>query len=237
MNEKEIMELLGQAGAAVQEDVAARVKIYLDHLLEYNENVNLTAITDPREAVVKHFADSFLLASEHEFPKGAAVCDVGTGAGFPGAALLCLRPDLKLTLVDSIDKKLEFLRLLLQRLGLDASVVHARAEELGVRQGYRESFDIVTARAVAPLNVLAEYCLPLVRPGGVFLAMKGEPSAGELSDGKRAAPAVGGKVSEIKKYGLDGAKRALVVVEKTGRTPRRFPRTAAAIKKNPLPLN
>ena len=226
------------SGVAVGPETAERFGVYLQYLLEYNRNVNLTAITDPEEALVKHFADSLALLRYVEIPQGASLCDVGTGAGFPAAAILCARPDLKVTLVDSVGKKLAFIDSLLEKLDLEARTVHGRAEDLGHDPAFRADFDFVTARAVAALPVLAEYCVPLLKVGGAFVAPKGAISADERKAGIKACASLGaGLLSEISYRLGEYGERVLLTFEKTRNTDRKFPRPAAQIKKNPLPLN
>ncbi len=226
------------ADVGIDERCAERLSVYSALLREYNQKVNLTAVTDEREIVIKHFADSLALTRFVDLPEGARLADVGTGAGFPGMALLIARPDLDVTLFDSVDKKLEFLRLLSAQLGLSPRIVHVRAEDAGRDPGYRGSFDLVTARAVAALPTLCEYCVPLVRVGGIFAPMKAELSDDERTRGVRAAQALGCELSRDERYEIAGAgKREIPVFTKTKNTPSRFPRPTAQIKKNPLPLN
>lgn len=232
-------ELFDRAAALLSfplpENAFARFDVYAQRLTDYNEKVNLTAITDPDEIVVKHFLDSLLLLNAVSLPAGAAVCDVGTGAGFPGMCLALARPDLKITLFDSVNKKLEFLRLLASELDLPVSVVTIRAEDAGRSPLYREAFDLATARAVAQLNKLSEYCLPLVRVGGLFAPMKAPMSAEEWQRGVGAAANLGAKLKVRRAYALpDGAEREVPVFEKIKITPPKFPRNAAQIAKKPL---
>lgn len=166
------------------------------------------------------------------------LCDVGTGAGFPGVILLCARPDLKVTLFDAAQKKLVFVRELLDLLDLKAETVHIRGEDAGNDPLYRGSFDIVTARAVAQLRVLAEYCVPLVKPGGLFVPLKGRMSAEEKDYGVRAAKALGCSCKSVHDYELaEAGSRSIAVFVKEKPTDKKFPRTSAKIAKNPLPLN
>ncbi len=211
-----------------------RFDLYAKLLVEWNEKMNLTAITQPRDIVIKHFLDSILALKAIDLPQGASLVDVGSGAGFPSVPMLILRPDLKLTLLDSLNKRLVFLETLLAELGLEATRLHARAEEAG-KCGQRQQFDCATARAVAQLNKLSEYCLPLVKVGGTFLALKGADGQAEAQAAAKAIHLLGGTLSDIKHYSLpDGDKRALVVIKKTSQTPPKYPRPSAQISKAPL---
>lgn len=208
---------------------------YLELLLEWNEKINLTAITDPDEVLEKHFLDSLTLLSHCEIKQGARLIDVGTGAGFPGIPLKIMRPDLELTLLDGLNKRLVFLGEVCTRLGLEAKRVHKRAEEAGLDPKMRESFDIVTARAVASLNVLAEYCLPLVKMKGYFLAMKGPGAKEELSQAEKALDILGG--TEVKLISLSlptAGERNIAAIRKKAFTPKGYPRHGGTITKHPL---
>ena len=204
-------------------------------LVEQNKTMNLTAITDPDGIAVKHFADSVSALSAYDFPQGAKVLDVGTGAGFPSIPLLIARPDLNMTMIDSTAKKLKYVASTVEELGLVAEVLHTRAEEAGQNKEYRESFDIVCSRAVAALNVLCEYCLPFVKVGGVFLAMKGAKAQEEIADAKNAIKTLGGQIVDEKSFTLsDGGERTIVVIKKISHVPPKYPRVSAQIAKKPL---
>ncbi|MGI6161760.1 MAG: 16S rRNA (guanine(527)-N(7))-methyltransferase RsmG [Christensenellales bacterium] len=204
---------------------------YYDLIIEWNEKINLTRITDPKEAAYKHFADSAAL--EKHIKCGASVIDVGTGAGFPGIPLKIVRPDMQLTLLDSLKKRVDFLSLVLNELSIDATTLHSRAED-AARSSLRESFDIATARAVAPLNVLVEYCLPFVKTGGQLLAMKGAAAQEEVDTAAAAIKLMGGRVRGIYPTPLPGFDHAVVVIEKIEKTPKAYPRQAGKISKLPL---
>lgn len=169
-----------EIGVKVSPAQAEQFQIYLDLLLERNTVMNLTAITDPEEAVIKHFVDSLTLLKALEIKKNAKVIDVGTGAGFPGIPLKIMRPDIELTLLDSLNKRLVFLREVCDAIDIEAETIHKRAEEAGKDTKLRESFDVATARAVANMNILAEYCIPLIKMKGYFAAMKGPSLPDEL---------------------------------------------------------
>ena len=204
-------------------------------LLEWNEKMNLTAITDPRDMAVKHFCDSLTLLASVSLPQRAKVLDVGSGAGFPAMPLLIARPDLKITMLDSLQKRLTFLQEALDLLGLKAELVHLRAEEGGKIPRFREQFDLVTARAVASLPVLCEYCMPYQRVGGLFAAMKGPDAEAELTSAASAAKQLGCKFLKKYPYQLpDGSKRTILLYEKVEFTPTKFPRIGGKIAKKPL---
>lgn len=207
---------------------------YWELLAEKNKVMNLTAITDPAEAARLHFLDSAALLALADL-RGKTVVDVGTGAGFPGLPLKILEPSIQLTLLDAQRKRVDFLRQVREDLGLeDVECVHGRAEEFA--QERRESFDLAVSRAVAALPVLTELCLPLVKPGGQFLAMKSVDSNEELNASGRAAGALGGRLEKPLDYVISGTNipRRLVILTKIEETPKKYPRTFAKIKKNPL---
>ncbi len=213
---------------------------YAELLCEWNKKMNLTGITDPKEIVLRHFADSLTLVPL--LPKNAALIDVGTGAGFPALPAAIARPDIRVTLLDSLNKRLTFLRCVCEELGLSADIVHARAEDGGHLPALRERFDTATARAVASLPVLCEYCLPFVKTGGCFVAMKGPDSDAELAAATAAAKSLGAAYRETVKLQLpvrpsptdEILQRRLILFDKTGKTPPSLPRPAAKIQKRPL---
>lgn len=200
-------------------------------LLKKNQVMNLTAITDPRAVAQLHFLDCLALRQAAEL-KGARVIDVGCGAGFPGVPLKIAEPTMELTLLDSLGKRMAWLREVLPTLGIAADVVTARAEEYV--KTCREQFDVATSRAVARLNILAELCLPYVREGGVFLAMKGALADEEIDEARRGIALLGGQVERVYEYPIQEATHRVVVIRKLRPTPRAYPRAFAKIKKNPL---
>lgn len=217
---------------AVQMD---RFDRYLTLLLDWNTRMNLTAIKQPEEVAVRHFADSLTLLGSLDIPEGGKLIDVGTGAGFPGVPAKIMRPDIDLTLLDSLQKRLNFLGELLHALGLDAHRLHARAEEGGRSAELREQFDVATARAVASLPALCEYCLPFVKVGGVFAAMKGPGASEELEQSRNALEMLGGQVERLKEFRLsDGSTRVVMVIKKISHTPPKYPRMGTKIAKSPL---
>lgn len=214
-------------------------KLYFKMLIEVNEHVNLTRITEEDEVYLKHFYDSItpLFTFGKVFKDGATLCDVGAGAGFPSIPLKILKPGLKVTIVDSLQKRLNFLKDLISELGLtDVELVHGRAEDVGQNKLYRERFDIVTARAVARMSVLSEYCLPLVKKGGYFVALKGPKAEDELDDGKKALEVLGGKLIKDEELTLPESEeeRTLVLVQKVKSTPKKYPRQAGTPRRKPI---
>lgn len=207
--------------------------LYAGELVKWNEKMNLTAITQPQDIVIKHFLDSLLLLKYVDVPENAKVIDVGTGAGFPGVPLLIARNDLDITLMDSLNKRLVFLENVLDKCSLSAEIVHSRAEELGLNENYREQYDMAAARAVAPMNVLCEYCLPFVKTGGMFAALKG--SADEAGSAESAVRELGGEIADNVSYKLpSGDKRSIVIIKKISQTPTRYPRKSKKIASRPL---
>ncbi|MCI9121893.1 MAG: 16S rRNA (guanine(527)-N(7))-methyltransferase RsmG [Oscillibacter sp.] len=207
---------------------------YASLLAEKNQVMNLTAITDPAEVARLHFLDSAALLALADF-RGKSVADVGTGAGFPGLPLKLLEPSICLTLLDAQRKRVDFLQEVCGALKLEAvACVHGRAEEFA--QSHREAFDLTVSRAVAALPVLAELCLPLVKVGGFFLAMKSVDTAGELEAAGRAVDLLGGRLRKPMDYSIPGTevRHRLIAIEKIRETPKKYPRTFAKIKKNPL---
>ena len=219
-----------------QDQVEAYTK-YFDLLIEWNQQVNLTAITQPDQVAVKHMIDSISCFDSSVFFAGARMIDVGTGAGFPGLPLKIFQSDLGLTLLDSLNKRVKFLQCVVDELKLDnTTVIHARAEEGARQKQYREQFDVAVSRAVARLTVLCEYCLPFVNIGGYFVALKGLQYAAEVDEAKRAIEILGGKLEKIvpvKLPGLDDV-RAVLYIKKIKKTPTVYPRKAGTPEKSPL---
>lgn len=226
-----IIEQFAAAGITIDEQKAEKLEKLCDFMVEYNKNVNLTSITEFSEVVVKHFVDSVLPFTMFELKEGASFIDVGTGAGFPSLPLLICRPDLNGTLCDSLNKRCVYLETACAHLDIKARVVHARSEELGRKE--RERYDIACARAVAALPVLTEYCLPFVKVGGTFAALKSVNEDAAAAD--NALKLLGGKIGEVRDYSLpNGDARRLVLVKKVSQTPTKYPRNSANIAKKPL---
>lgn len=221
-------------GLTPDPEAEKRYRIYYEYLEEMNAVMNLTAIRGESDVARLHFLDCAALLALPEF-RGETVIDVGTGAGFPGLALKIAKPELKLTLLDSLDKRINFLRDTCGKLGFaDVECIHARAEE--APKEYRGAFDVVTSRAVARLNLLCELCLPLVKKGGVFIAMKGPECSDEIKEAKRGIAMLGGQVERRADYQIPGTDitHSAVIIRKIADTPARYPRRWAQMKKQPL---
>ncbi len=248
-------------GVNLNDTALDRFDKYAEELVAWNEKINLTAITEPDEIVMKHFVDSLVVLSKVDLPKGASLLDIGTGAGFPGLALKIARPDLNVTLLDSTEKKLKVVR---EKLGFTTDeqcpadefgipfydmdkeavhIIHARAEEAGQQKEFRERFDYVTSRAVANLQVLSELCIPFVKVKGHFISMKGPEGQAEMVAALGAIRTLGGRPQELMEYELvsafdeeadETARRSIVLIKKKKKTPHAFPRRGDRIKKVPL---
>ena len=220
----------------LSEEQLSQLETYYKLLVSWNEKMNLTAITEPKDVAIKHFADSLSVLNYVDIPNNASIIDVGTGAGFPGLILKIARPDIKLTLLDSLHKRLVFLEDVIDNLGLDAQLIHSRAEEGGQNIDLRECYDFAVSRAVAQLNVLCEYCLPYVRLSGNFIAFKGGESDDEIKNASKAIQTLGGKKKNVYKFDLpeNSGSRTLVVIEKIQPTPDKYPRQNGKIKAKPL---
>ncbi len=231
---KELGVLAEKEGIALTDEMLEKFQIYSETLREWNEKINLTAITDQEGIVIKHFLDSLLLLTVYDLEEGASVIDIGTGAGFPGVVLKIARPDIKLTLLDSLNKRINFLNELTAKLGLEVTAIHSRAED-GAKPPLRESFSLATARAVASLPTLSEYCLPYVKQGGSFVAMKGPTAGEEIELSQNALKILGGDIPRlIEKKLPNGDTRCFAVVKKKSQTPTKYPRNSAKISKFPL---
>ena len=219
----------------LDETALDRFDTYGKLLVDWNEKINLTAITDPEGVTIKHFLDSITIFSYVDIPEGAKVIDVGTGAGFPGLAMLIARPDLDMTLMDSTKKRLTVIEDILEKIGLKANVVHSRAEDAGKSKDFREQYDFSTARAVTNLRDLSEYCLPFVKVGGSFVPMKSAKTEEEIAEGKKAIHVLGGQITKVDSFDLlDCGERTIINVKKISPTPAKYPRPSAKIAKNPI---
>lgn len=206
---------------------------YENLLIETNKQFNLTAITESDEVNLKHFVDS--ISCQRLIEKGSSIIDVGTGAGFPGIPLAIVRDDIRLTMIDSLGKRVNFLNTVINEIGLsDASAFHMRAEEAGKNPKFREKFDIATSRAVANLPVLCEYCLPFVKIGGLFLALKGRDADAEVEKAEKSIKILGGKLEKIEEVFWEGLEHRVVVIRKVCKTPSKYPRNAGKPSKEPI---
>ena len=229
----ELRSLIEQLNNENPEEKEEQLVKYMEGVLEWNQKVNLTAITNRKEFILKHFIDSLLCAETLAFTEASSICDVGTGGGFPGVPLAICFPDKQFTLMDSLEKRLRIVRQLCEEIGIEnVQVVHGRAEELARQKQYREQFDLCVSRAVANMRVLSEYCLPFVKRGGCFIAYKGPDCEKEIEDAEKAIQLLGGDRPEIRS--LTHLEHKLVLVKKTAQTPAAYPRKAGTPAKKPL---
>lgn len=240
MNDSQFTAALAKQGITLSQTQLEQFNQYFERLVETNQHLNLTTITDRPDVYLKHFYDSVTPAFyvPELRTEALTLCDVGAGAGFPSLPLKILFPQLKVTIVDSLNKRINFLKALIDELGLtDVVVYHARAEEFGgKRSEHREAYDVVTARAVARMSVLSELCLPLVKLHGQFIALKAQQTENELTQSNQAIALLGGKLALDQAFELpeSGDERHIVVVDKVKPTPKRYPRKAGTPNKEPL---
>ena len=219
-------------GLSLTAEVYEKLDIYAEMLVATNKVMNLTAITEPEDVLVKHFIDSIAITRFAKFEDGMKVIDVGTGAGFPLLPVKIYMPGLKITLLDGLNKRIKFLTDVCEKTGIEAECIHERAELLAKKDEYREKYDIATARAVSAMPELSEYCLPFVKKGGIFCAMKG-PSE-DISTSGNALKLLGGKIEKDEHYEINGEQRRVVIVKKTAPCPPKYPRASGKIKSKPL---
>jgi 16S rRNA methyltransferase gidB len=224
-----------QAGFTFSDLQKRQFYTFYNMLIDKNKVMNLTGITEFTEVVEKHFLDSIYLNHVTDLDQPVKIIDLGTGAGFPGIPLKIAFPEIEITLVDSLNKRIHFIEEVIEELGLTSIyAVHARAEELARNSEYREKFDLCVSRAVANLSTLEEYCLPFVHIGGKFISYKSGEIEEEVQESKKACFLLGGKLKEVYKFDLEESKRSFVVVEKVKRTPKTYPRKAGTPSKMPL---
>ena len=236
MTPEQFVEALKERGIELTEEQIGQFEKYYDMLIHWNEKINLTAVTDKEDVYLKHFYDSLTPLFYTDIPEGTRLCDVGAGAGFPSIPMKIVRPDIKVTIVDSLNKRINFLNELTAELSLsDMHLVHDRAENFG-QYTARHMFDMVTARAVANLNTLLELCLPLVRTGGKFIVLKGKRGQAELEDSTFALDLLGGKILETHQFTLpeEDSERYILDIEKVHKTPKKYPRKPGTPNKSPL---
>ena len=220
-------------GVPLDETALKRFDLFAELLISWNQKMNLTAITAPNDIVLKHFVDSITPLAYFDLPSNSQIIDIGCGAGFPSFPLLIARPDLKVTFFDALEKRLRFNEAVLDELGLEGVTVHGRAEDFGKNADFREQYDYAVTRAVAPLNVLAEYCLPFVRIGGSYISMKGADDETEAA--KSAISTLGGKIEQIVSFKLsNGDERNLICIKKISQTSSEYPRKSKKIACQPL---
>lgn len=239
MNPEIFAKELAKYGFELSDNQKGQFATYYNKLIEFNKKVNLTRITDEDEVYLKHFFDSItpLLEFPDLFKGEKTLCDVGAGAGFPSLPIKILCPNLRITIVDSLGKRLKFLDELVNDLDIDeVTLVHSRAEDAGQNKNLREKFDLVTGRAVARMSVLSEYCLPLTKVNGDLVALKGPKAQDELAEAKHAIEVLGGEVEDVKELTLPDTddERTLIIVKKVKTTPKKYPRQAGTPNKKPL---
>lgn len=238
MNPLEFRQALMEQGFDLSDHQMAQFETYYQLLIEWNEKINLTAITEKEEVYLKHFYDSLMVLWNMPLDTYAiSLVDVGSGAGFPSIPLKILKPELKVTIVDSLNKRIVFLENLVTQLGLEqVTCVHGRAEEVGQNPAFRGQFDLATARAVAALNVLAEFCLPLVKKTGYFIALKAAKTQSEIDQAQKAIQVLGAKLEEVTSSSLphESGERTYIKIRKTLDTPKQYPRKAGKPLKQPI---
>ena len=239
MNPEQFVQELSKRNFKLNENQINQFNQYFTSLIETNKKVNLTRITEKDEVYLKHFWDSItpLFTFGSVLKAADTLCDVGAGAGFPSIPLKIMLPELKVTIVDSLGKRLSFLQGLITQLNLkNVTLVHGRAEDVGQNKQYREQFDVVTARAVANMAVLSEYCLPLIKESGNFIALKGPKAEDELKSARKALKVLGGKVIAVKELQLPQSteERTLILIEKVQATPKKYPRQAGTPHRKPI---
>ncbi|PRR90060.1 MULTISPECIES: 16S rRNA (guanine(527)-N(7))-methyltransferase RsmG [unclassified Bacillus (in: firmicutes)] len=237
MNIEQFTAALVEKGMTLSPVQLEQFETYFRMLVEWNEKMNLTSITEKEEVYLKHFYDSISAAFFIDFHKVTTICDIGAGAGFPSIPLKICFPHLHVTIVDSLQKRITFLNELAKGLNLqDTTFYHDRAETFGQRKEKRESYDLVTARAVARLSVLSELCLPLVKKEGLFVALKASAAEEEMQAGKKAVTVLGGEVVEKHSFvlPLEESERNIIVIEKKKQTPKKYPRKPGTPNKSPI---
>lgn len=235
LNRELLTETIEKFGISLSDEVFLRFDKYAEMLVETNNSFNLTAITDADGVTVKHIADCLSLFGFVNIPENARLIDVGTGAGFPGLVIKLFRPDIDVTFLDSTKKKLGFIESVLRETGMTGETVHLRAEEAAVLPKYREKFDFATARAVAALPVLSEYCLPFVKVGGSFISMKSADTLEEIKAASGAIKILGGEIKQDNLFSLvENMPRRIILIKKKSQTPTKYPRKTAQIAKKAL---
>jgi 16S rRNA (guanine527-N7)-methyltransferase len=224
-----------ESGINLNEQQIKNIDEYKNLILKWNKKVNLTRITETNEFVEKHVIDSLMITKHVEIKEGATIIDVGTGPGIPGFFLKMARTDIKLTLLETIRKKTDFLFEVVRKLNLkDIEILNDRAENAAKKYPYRENYDMAVARAVSSLNVLSELCLPFVKTGGIFVAMKGEKIEEEVRLAENSLDVMGGKIQDVKEYAVGEVNHKLIIIKKENKTPEKYPRRPGIPEKKPL---
>lgn len=237
MKIEEFKNMLEEKGISLSPQQIEQYEIYYHTLVEWNEKMNLTGITEKSEVYLKHFYDSISAAFYFDFHEPLHICDVGAGAGFPSIPIKIAFPHLHVTIVDSLNKRIQFLEHLAEQLKLEnVHFIHDRAETFGQNPLYREKYDVVTARAVARMSVLSELCIPLVKIGGSFVAMKAAHAKEELDAGKKAITTLGGKMEGVFSFTLpfEESERNILIIKKEKATPKKYPRKPGTPNKTPI---
>lgn len=235
INKALLKEMCLEYNVDLNDEQLQKLDEFSEILVEWNKKFNLTAITSPNEIVYKHFIDSFLIFRAIDLKFNSCLIDVGAGAGFPSTPIAIARSDLFVTQLDSLKKRVSFLQTINSRFGLKSRSIHGRAEEFARKIEYREKFDYVTARAVASMDKLSEYCLPFAKVGGFFIAMKGPEYASELEKAEKAIKVLGGRIEKVQIFKLENSSvRTIILVKKISQTPAKYPRTFVKISKNPI---
>lgn len=227
--ENKFVTMLEELGIHINKKQLVQFSKYFELLVEWNQKINLTAIIEKEDVYVKHFFDSLCLIKAYPI-SNQKLLDVGSGAGFPSIPLKIIYPELEVTIIDSLNKRIKFLQLLCKEIGVSARLIHGRAEE----HEFKNNYDIVTARAVARLRVLSEICIPFVKPGGKFIALKGPKYTEEVAESKHAFKMLGSQLEQIISYKVSDQERTLVIIDKQEKTKKEYPRMFSKIKKNPL---
>ena len=234
---KELQIALEQLNIPYTEETLKKYRLYMEGIIEWNEKVNLTSITDKDEFIKLHFIDSIMSVPTEEFQKAKKIIDVGTGGGFPGIPLALAAPDKEFVLMDSLNKRIKIINQLCEEIGItNVTAVHARAEELAKNKAHRQKYDLCVSRAVANLSTLSEYCLPFIKQGGWFLSYKGPDTDKELADAKKAIKILGGQIDreELASLESSGLEHKIIFIKKVKDTPAKYPRKAGTPSKDPL---
>ena len=234
---KELQTALEQLNIPYTEETLEKYRLYMEGIIEWNEKVNLTSITEKDEFIKLHFIDSIMSVPTEEFQKAKKIIDVGTGGGFPGIPLALAAPDKEFVLMDSLNKRIKIINQLCEEIGItNVTAVHARAEELAKNKAHRQKYDLCVSRAVANLSTLSEYCLPFIKQGGWFLSYKGPDTDKELADAKKAIKILGGQIDreELASLESSGLEHKIIFIKKVKDTPAKYPRKAGTPSKDPL---